>query len=127
MNRISLVVSSAAAGLALLLIASPSNAQLPRDPAERARVIAEIMETQTRTLTLFDRQGNQVGIVGSRDLYNQPVFSPDNTRMAVVKPDLEKETNELWVIDIASGKGRQMTTSKAREGANSPAWSPDGK
>ena len=127
MNRTSLVVSSAAAGLALLLIASPSNAQLPRDPAERARVIAEIMETQTRTLTLFDRQGNQVGIVGSRDLYNQPVFSPDNTRMAVVKPDLEKETNELWVIDIASGKGRQMTTSKAREGANSPAWSPDGK
>ena len=127
MNRTSLVVSSAAAGLALLLIASPSNAQLPRDPAERARVIAEIMETQTRTLTLFDRQGNQVGIVGSRDLYNQPVFSPDNTRMAVVKPDLEKETNELWVIDMASGKGRQMTTSKAREGANSPAWSPDGK
>ena len=47
--------------------------------------------------------------------------------MAVIKPDLEKETNDLWVIDVASGRGRQITTSKAREGANSPAWSPDGR
>src|SRR5262245_39434199 len=125
MKRTSLVASSAVV-CALLVTAAPGQAQLPRDPAEHARVIAEIMETQTRTLTLFDRQGNQVGIVGSRDLYNQPVFSPDNTRMAVIKPDLEKETNDLWVIDIASGKGRQITSSKAREGANSPAWSPDG-
>jgi Tol biopolymer transport system component len=126
MKWTSRVVSSAAVGLALLIAASPGEAQLPRDPAERARVIAEIMETQTRTLTLFDRQGNQVGIVGSRDLYNQPVFSPDNTRMAVVKPDLENETQNLWIIDMASGRGRQMTMNKSREPANSPAWSPDG-
>ena len=66
MKRTSLVASSAVV-CALLLTATPSEAQLPRDPAERARVIAEIMETQTRTLTLFDRQGNQVGLVGSRD------------------------------------------------------------
>jgi Tol biopolymer transport system component len=125
MKRTSLVASSVVV-CALMLTAVPSEAQLPRDPAERARVIAEIMETQTRTLTLFDRQGNQVGVVGSRDLYNQPVFSPDNSRMAVIKPDLEKETNDLWVIDVASGRGRQITSSKTREGANSPAWSPDG-
>jgi Tol biopolymer transport system component len=111
---------------ALLLIPAPAHGQLPRDPAERARVITEIMETQSRTLTLFDRQGNNVGVVGSRDLYNQPVFSPDMTRMAVIKPDLEKETNDLWVIDVASGRSRQITSSKPREGANSPAWSPDG-
>jgi Tol biopolymer transport system component len=126
MKRTSLVASCAAACVALLLTASPGEAQLPRDPAERARIITQIMETQSRALTLFDRQGNMVGVVGSRDLYNQPVFSPDNTRMAVIKPDLEKETNDLWVIDVASGRGRQITTSKAREGANSPAWSPDG-
>src|SRR4029453_4236330 len=60
-------------------------------------------------------------------LYNQPVFSPDGTRMAVVKPDLEKETNDLWVIDNASGKSIQLTVSKTRENAGSPAWSPDGK
>src|SRR5262245_34263808 len=114
MKRTSLVASSVAACIGLLLSAAPGEAQLPRDPAERARIITQIMETQSRALTLFDRQGNSLGVVGTRDLYNQPVFSPDNTRMAVIKPDLEKETNDLWIIDLASGKGRQITTSKAR-------------
>jgi Tol biopolymer transport system component len=85
------------------------------------------MEMNARQLTLFDRQGKPVTTVGTRDLYNQPVFSPDATRMAVVRPDLEKETNDLWVIDNASGKAIQLTVSKTRENAGSPAWSPDGK
>jgi Tol biopolymer transport system component len=103
------------------------HAQLPRDPAERARVVAQIMEANARILTVFDRQGRQVTTVGTRDLYNQPVFSPDATRMAVVRPDLEKESQDLWVIDNASGKMIQLTVSKTREQAGSPAWSPDGK
>jgi Tol biopolymer transport system component len=123
MKRISLAASCAA----LLLIPTFGHAQLPRDPAERARVIAQIMEAQSRQLTVFDRQGRQVSTVGTRDLYNQPVFSPDATRMAVVRPDLEKESQDLWVIDNASGKMIQLTVSKTREQAGSPAWSPDGK
>ena len=111
---------------ALLLAPLSSQAQLPRDPVERARIISQIMETQSRQLTLFDRQGQTVGVVGPRDLYNQPVFSPDAKRMAVIKPDLDKETNDLWIIDVATAKGIQITASKSREGANSPAWSPDG-
>ena len=111
---------------ALLLAPLSSQAQLPRDPVERARIISQIMETQSRQLTLFDRQGQTVGVVGPRDLYNQPVFSPDAKRMAVIKPDLDKETNDLWIIDVATAKGIQITSSKSREGANSPAWSPDG-
>jgi len=118
---------SAALGAALLLLPVTSQAQLPRDPVERARVVAQIMEMNARQLTLFDRQGRPVTTVGTRDLYNQPVFSPDATRMAVVRPDLEKETQDLWVIDNASGKAIQLTTSKTRENAGSPAWSPDGK
>jgi Tol biopolymer transport system component len=124
MNR---TLTSAALGAALLLVPVTSQAQLPRDPAERARVISQIMEANARQLTLFDRQGRQVSTVGTRDLYNQPVFSPDGTRMAVVKPDLEKETNDLWVIENTSGKSIQLTVSKTRENAGSPAWSPDGK
>jgi hypothetical protein len=58
---------------AVLLAPVSSEAQLPRDPVERARVISQIMETQARQLTLFDRQGQMVGVVGPRDLYNQPV------------------------------------------------------
>src|SRR6185436_7925423 len=78
-----------------------------------------------RQLTLFDRAGNEVQRVGARDLYNQPVISPDKTRIAVIKPDLEKETNDLWVIDIATANAVQITTSQMREGATSPVWSPD--
>ena len=121
MNRTSLTTTALCA--ALLLAPAVSQAQLPRDPVERARVVSQIMEMNARQLTLFDRQGRPVTTVGTRDLYNQPVFSPDATRMAVVRADLEKETNELWVIDNASGKAIQLTVSKTRENAGSPAWS----
>jgi len=125
MNRTSLTI--AALGAALLLAPAATQAQLPRDPAERARVVSQIMEANARQLTLFDRQGRPVATVGTRDLYNQPVFSPDRTRVVVGKNDLEKENQDLWVIDNASSKAIQLTVSKTRESANSPAWSPDGK
>jgi len=120
------LVTSAVVCAALLLASAPGEAQLPRDPAERARVIAQVLEANARQLTLFDRRGQAVGVVGPRDLFNQPVLSPDSKRIAVIKPDLDKETNDLWVIDVATARGTQITSSKAREGANSPAWSPDG-
>ena len=120
------LVTSAAVCAALLLASTPGEAQLPRDPAERARVIAQILEANARQLTLFDRRGQAVGVVGPRDLFNQPVLSPDAKRLAVIKPDLDKETNDLWVIDVATARGTQITFSKAREGASAPAWSPDG-
>ncbi len=56
MKRTSLVTTAAVA-CAALLTAVPAGAQLPRDPAERARVIAQIMEMNARQLTIFDRQG----------------------------------------------------------------------
>src|SRR5262245_58876038 len=111
---------------ALLLAPVSSQAQLPRDPVDRARVISQSMEMQSRQLTLFDRQGQLIGVVGPRDLYNQPVISPDAKRMAVIKPDLDKETNDLWVVDVATAKAVQITSSQPREGASSPAWSPAG-
>src|SRR5215468_6892978 len=60
-------------------------AQLPKDPEERAKVIAQIMQANARQLTLFDREGKELNAVGTRDLYQQPVFAPDSTRMAVIK------------------------------------------
>ena len=125
MTRASL--TSAVIVSALLLVPIVSEAQLPRDPVERARVVSQIMEANARQLTLFDRQGRPVTTVGTRDLYNQPVLSPDLTRVVVGKNDLEKENADLWVIDNASGKAIQLTSSKTRENAGSPAWSPDSK
>ena len=111
----------------LLLAALPVAAQqLPRDPEERAKAIAQIMQTNARQLTLFDREGNPVTSVAARDLYQQPVFSPDSKRLAVIKVDLEKEANDLWVVDIATGKQTRISVSGERESAQSPAWAPDG-
>ena len=91
------------------------------------RVIAQILEANARQLTVFDRHGQAVGVVGPRDLYNQPVcLAGRQAHGRQSRPDLDKETNDLWVIDVATARATQITTSKSREGANSPAWSPDG-
>ena len=117
-----------AAAIAVLLTAAvPMFAQLPKDPEERAKVVAQIMQANARQITLFDREGKELNAVGTRDLYQQPVFAPDSTRMAVIKVDLEGESNDLWVIDIATGKSTRISVSGQREAASSPAWSPDGK
>jgi Tol biopolymer transport system component len=111
----------------VLLAALPAAArQLPRDPEERAKAIAQIMQTNARQLTLFDREGKAINSVSTRDLYQQPVFSPDAKRLAVIKADLEKEANDLWVVDVASGKHTRISVSGERESAASPAWAPDG-
>src|SRR5436309_1890988 len=84
-------------------------AQLPKDPEERAKVIAQIMRANARQLTLFDREGKELNAVGPKDLYQQPVFSPDGKRMAVIRTNLEKENSDLWIFDVATGAGKQIT------------------
>src|SRR5262245_52070310 len=81
-----------------------------------------------RTLTLFDRDGKTVATIGQRGLYNQPVFSPDRTRVAVIGLDPEKGTQDVWVIDVATGSRVRLTSSPRGEaGPRAPVWSPDGK
>ena len=36
---------------------------------------------------LFDREGKELMNVGTKDLFQQPVFSPDSKRLAVIKAD----------------------------------------
>jgi len=110
----------------VLFTAIQAAAQLPKDPEERARAIAQIMQTNARQITLFDREGKEISQVGARDLYQQPVFSPDAKRMAVIKVDVDKESNDLWVVDLSTGKATRVSVSGERESAASPAWAPDG-
>ena len=98
-----------------------------QDPAERARNNARTLEQNARTLTLFDRTGKIVTTIAERHIFNQPTLSPDAKRIALIKPDLDKETQDVWVYDIATGKGVQITSNKPREAVQSPAWSPDGR
>jgi Tol biopolymer transport system component len=119
-NRIAITIA------ALLLGIVPAFGQLPKDPEERAKVIAQIMQANARQLTLYDREGKELNSVGPKDLFNQPVFSPDSKRMAVIRQDLEKESIDLWIYEVATGKGKQITFSGTREQSIAPAWSPDG-
>ena len=120
-------VAACAALCAVALCQRLTGAQAPQDPAERARNNARQLEQNARTLTLFDRAGKVVTTIAERHIFNQPTLSPDAKRIALIKPDLDKETLDVWVYDIATGKGVQLTSNKQREGVQSPAWSPDGR
>ncbi|HET9196398.1 MAG TPA: hypothetical protein VFO21_26150 [Vicinamibacterales bacterium] len=122
------LLTIAAAICAVALSAAAAAAQNPQqDPAERARNIARQLEQNARTLTLYDRQGKVISTIAEKHIFNQPTLSPDAARIALIKPDLEKETVDLWVYDIKTGKGVQITSNKPRENVQAPAWSPDGK
>ncbi len=56
-------------------------------------------------------------------------FSPDGKSVVYcvsnVDPEKLDETAALWLMDLESGKTRQLTAGKARD--HNPVWSPDGK
>ena len=81
-----------------------------------------------RTLTLFDRNGKTTGTIGERAMYNQPNLSPDKSKVAVIRLDPQKGTQDVWVLDAATGNGIPLTASSREDpGTRSPVWSPDGK
>jgi Tol biopolymer transport system component len=135
--QIAIVITAAALAAAFMLAPTPGLGQASNDKAKaddddkakaaaKAKAIAQQFEANARTLTIYDRQGKVVTTVGPRAIYNTPVFSPNSKRLVAGKVDLEKETQDLWVFDIATGSSVQLTSSKARENSSTPAWSPDG-
>jgi Tol biopolymer transport system component len=130
-NSYAVVIVSAAAALAtaLLLAPAPVHGQLnEKDKAFKAKQNAKNFENNATVMTFYDRTGKQVGqAFGERALYGPLVLSPDRMRVALVKNDLDNESADLYVLEIASGKNTRLTTSKKTEFVQSPIWSPDGK
>jgi dipeptidyl aminopeptidase/acylaminoacyl peptidase len=54
-----------------------------------------------------------------------PAWSPDSKQIAYISNKSDYWSDDVWLIDVASGKARQL--SKSLMAASSPAWSPDGK
>jgi dipeptidyl aminopeptidase/acylaminoacyl peptidase len=54
-----------------------------------------------------------------------PSWSPDGRQIAYVSNKADYWHDDVWVIDVESGKARQL--SKALMAASVPAWSPDGR
>src|SRR2546426_1079006 len=114
--QIAMVMTTAALAAALMLAPGLGFGQAPNDAkadkaraAAKAKAIAQQFEANARTLTIYDRQGKAVTTVGPRAIYNTPVFSPDAKRLVASKVDLEKEVQDLWVFDIATGSSIQFT------------------
>ena len=116
--------------IALLLAATHGLGQendQAKSKAVKAKQNAKYFEKNATVITLYDREGKKLGTVSERAIYGDTVLSPDRTRVAAVKFDQEAENADLWILDIASGKGTRITTSARGEGVNSPVWSPDGR
>ena len=112
---------------AALLSPARAEAQLPRDPAERARVIAQIMEANARQLTLFDRQGQEVSVIGPRDLYNQPVLLPGRANAwPSSSPTWTRKPTTCGSSTWPRHRASRSLSARRAEGGKSPAWSPDG-
>jgi Tol biopolymer transport system component len=129
-------INITAAALFAVLVLTPGRGQAPtaQEKAKiRARNIAQTVELASRFITIYDRQGKVVKTVGPKGLYQQPVFSPDAKRIAVVEADLHPEstdqfaqTADIFVYDVDTGAHTRITTSGNREQAIAPVWSPDG-
>jgi len=127
-SLLSTATAVAIAVVATLVAPIASRAQqLPTDPVERAKVIAQVMAANARQVTIFDREGKPLKQVGKPDLYGRPALSPDGKLIAVAKADLDKETQDVWLLDVATGEGPKITNAKTTERTQDPAWSPDGR
>ena len=121
-----LIGAITAAWCAVLLLAQGQGAQGEKAKQAKAQNIARAFELNARTITLFDRQGKELRKVGSRAMYNAVVLSPDSKRLAVIKADLEKENQDVFVLDLATGASTQISAGQSREFTIGPVWSPDG-
>jgi dipeptidyl aminopeptidase/acylaminoacyl peptidase len=54
-----------------------------------------------------------------------PAWSPDSKQIAYISNKADYWHDDVWLIDVASGKPRQLT--KSLMAASTPVWSPDGK
>jgi len=99
-----------------------------KDVAEaRVKRNAQAFQNKASTLTLLDRYGKRTGQIGQRALYDSAVLSPDGKSVAAIKQDLDNESFDLFVLDLATGAEKRLTTSARTEFVYAPVWSPDSK
>lgn len=79
--------------------------------------------SQTPQLSLFDRSGRRLGVIGAPADYSNPALSPDGRRLAVSIRGADRK-RDIWVFNMAKGGGTRFTSDPADE--TNPVWSPDG-
>jgi mono/diheme cytochrome c family protein len=76
-------------------------------------------------LTVLDRAGAIVGRVADPAFLQQAAMSPDGSQVAALKVDHETGYDDIWIYDVATGRGRALTNDESRE--MTPVWSGDGR
>jgi len=92
---------------------------------ERFLVLPPARGQQLQQVTIFDRKGQVLKKVGEPALYTRPAFSPDGTRLLVMKEDVKTGQQDLWVLDIDTAKATRITDDTRFK--TTPLWSVDGK
>jgi Tol biopolymer transport system component len=73
------------------------------------------------SLTVFDRGGKVVRTL-DQGVYTSPAWSPDGTRVAVIK-----DTRQLFVIDANTGRSVRLAENQPDDVVTGVVWSPDGR
>jgi len=81
-------------------------------------------EASLSRLTWFDRKGNQVGVVGTPDLYSNVVLARNGESVAVDKTDQGSQNTDVWTYDLQRDRMKRLTFDPAIDAM--PVWSPDG-
>jgi hypothetical protein len=76
-------------------------------------------------LSVFDRTGAIVTRVADPAFLQHAAMSPDGSQVAVLKVDTETGNEDIWIYEIATGRGRAFTSDEPRDMA--PVWSGDGR
>jgi len=76
-------------------------------------------------LTWFDRQGRQIGTIGSENNFIDVRLAPGGKLAAVVVPDSDSGNRDVWLIDLRTGAMTRFTSNPANDWQM--AWSPDGR
>ena len=77
-------------------------------------------------LTWFDRTGRRLETAGAPTELGSFSLSPDETRVAFTRRDLQAGHYFLWTRDLARGAESRLTTSRLPPLGGGPAWSADG-
>ena len=71
-----------------------------------------------------DRNGREIGSVGSPGVFNSPRLSPDGTRVAVSVWDPRRGKHDIWIYDVVRGIAQRFTEDPID--AVIPIWSTQG-
>jgi Tol biopolymer transport system component len=76
-------------------------------------------------LAWYNRDGKRLGSIGQPGFYGIVTLSPDEKRVALERLDPQLRTNDIWILELASGILSRVTFNPADD--TDPVWSPDSR